>query len=616
MKAEPKVLNIFEAILMLCDEIDGAYNMAEYIRDSENTAAINQRILRINEEIENLYTLILDVQLGKAFRRSKLKIDADKRSIYLQEIALMLFDLRKKLSDEHYAESFKNFQKVDDLIMKEIDSLSSPETPAITEKTERISDIDFLQGVRTETFKTHVDAITKEVKRYFIVEKEGQIRKYYPFRFLDLILECYYNAIDNTENYNEKMICFVNAESTIKRYIRKYNLTDLGYDFTKIFDDLNDAKKRIEAYKEFGLISPQQEVKVIIENKITTGEDILKLIDQSNVARASNIRHGENLDIGSISEMEDLRKSLKKMANDENFDSSWFIVNLSRLRQWGTFHTVEAASDAINGFEKLGVKAPFYVQNCYDEIEFRTQYINKLIDKKKYLWTAEEVNSYKDQLATELMGYAFNKESEIKYLNDVFHKTVKEIKEIEDTVKKEYGYSIQSLYKGGHFKADKSKLNELFFYCEKQKGNVGEVHKIFLALNNYFDNHNKIEILKELITDSSPSTIPKAKENNKSSITTQEYALFHYYKQEGKYEPAFVKKGNLTKEGVMKKQGEAYGVGGTAFRKAHYLAGKQNNRITKANIGHLEKVIEMLVDFPKGKVIAEIELKKAQLLPY
>lgn len=529
MTPVPQKVNVFEAILILCDDIDSAYKMTEAIKDSGNSTAISQRITRINKEVEHLDTFISDVDLSKSFRRSKLKMNVENLDTFLDEIGLTLFDLRKKLSSELYAETFKSFQKIDNAIMTEIGLLISPKFESTAASPQKLSDVEFIQGKRKEGFGTEIDVTNKKVCHYFSVEKEGETRKYEPVAFLDLILECYYNASDSSKTYNEKMSCLVNAKVTLKRYIREHDLSGLGYDFTELFEDLKDMTEQLEANKKLGFFqetSTESNDKDIVK-KITTGEDILTLIDQYNVARASHTRHGEKLDIGSIPEMEDLKKSLKKMAKNEDFDSSWFIVNLSRLRQWGTFHTTEAASDAINGFEQLGVKAPFYVQNCYDEIEFRTQYINNLVDQKKYIWTDEEVNSYKEQLTTELKGYSFNKESEVKYLNEAFHKTVKEIKEIEDTVKKEYGYSIQSLYEGGQFKADKSDLNELFFYCEKQKGNVGEVKSILLTLGDYFGNHNKIAILKQLFSERGIQSQKKSKKDT-SELTTFESYLFDY----------------------------------------------------------------------------------------
>ena len=50
------------------------------------------------------------------------------------------------------------------------------------------------------------------------------------------------------------MSCFINAEILIKRYIRKHDLIKLGYDFSKIFDDLNDVIKYVKANKKLGFI--------------------------------------------------------------------------------------------------------------------------------------------------------------------------------------------------------------------------------------------------------------------------------------------------------------------------------------------------------------------------
>ncbi len=624
MKPEPKVLNIFEAILMLCDEIDGAYNMAECIRGSENTTAINQRILRINEEIENLYTLLLDVELGKAFRRSKLKIDTDKRSIYLQEIALMLFDLRKKLSDEHYAESFKNFQKVDDLIMKEIDLLIAPtlEPPPIF--PQKLPDVEFIQGIRKEGFGTEIDVTNKKVRHYFSVEKEGEIRKYEPVEFLDLVLECYYNAFDRSNTYNERMSCLVNAKVTLKRYIRKHKLSALGYDFTELFEDLKDVTEQLEANKKLGFIQDKSLENDLSESesteegkKITTGEDILHIIDRYNISRENEIQKGGNLDIGKIEEMKLLLKLFAEMTNESEFDFSWFIVNLSRLRIHGAFPSIEAAKDAIAGFQTLKVNVPQYVINCQNELIARIKFVKKIVSEKLYLWNEDRIMQYEAWLSNQIAAYAFDRTSEVKFLTEQFDKAVKEIKETEVKIEREYRYYF-SVYQGEKFTANEEDLNDFFFHCEGEKVNCSEFRVIFLALYPYFDNHNKISILKKLIADPSTSYLQKVKDDGQTSLTTLQYALLHYYKQEGKYEPIFESNGNITKREAINKQGEVYGVGGDSFAIQYYLIAskKQKKRITRGNIANLKKVIEFLADFPEGKTIAEKELKEAELLPY
>lgn len=97
--------------------------------------------------------------------------------------------------------------------------------------------------------------------------------------------------------------------------------------------------------------------------------------------------------------------------------------------------------------------------------------------------------------------------------------------------------------------------------------------------------------------------------------TTMDYALFHYYKQEGKHEPAFEKTGNINKKEAMREQGKKYKLGGAAFAVCYYtIAGKKEKRITISNIPHIRKAVEMLYEYPTGKQIAEKELKEAELL--
>lgn len=111
--------------------------------------------------------------------------------------------------------------------------------------------------------------------------------------------------------------------------------------------------------------------------------------------------------------------------------------------------------------------------------------------------------------------------------------------------------------------------------------------------------------------------LKQSQQNKQGDKITLHYALFHYYKQEGKHEPIFEKNNTTTKRGSMKEQAKKYGVGEDAFANCYYSisTGKDRNRISKTNIPHIEKVIEMLSDYPAGKKIAREELKKAELLP-
>lgn len=101
---------------------------------------------------------------------------------------------------------------------------------------------------------------------------------------------------------------------------------------------------------------------------------------------------------------------------------------------------------------------------------------------------------------------------------------------------------------------------------------------------------------------------------NRSAYSTLDFALFHYYKQEGGYEPPFKKEGNKTKRDAIRVQAEKYKIGLESFVNNYYsIAGKKENRLIARNISHIEKAIGMLAEFPAAKKIAESELKEAEL---
>jgi len=154
------------------------------------------------------------------------------------------------------------------------DALEKKKEPNKTD----MSDIEFIQGKRSEKFWTNIDAISNKAEFYFEVTKDEETRRYSPNEFLNLVLECYYLAADKAENLNDKISCCVNAESTIKRYIRDNNLKEKGFDFSKIFEDLTDTAKRLEAYQKLGYISStENEEETKRNNEFTTARQVLAM---------------------------------------------------------------------------------------------------------------------------------------------------------------------------------------------------------------------------------------------------------------------------------------------------------------------------------------------------
>jgi hypothetical protein len=116
---------------------------------------------------------------------------------------------------------------------------------------EKIPDIEFINGKRTETFKTIVEPESKKATFYFEIQKGEETRQYPPVTFLEFILEVHYSMADKTKNYRKQLIAIANAESTIQRYISEFDLDKKGFDFTKIFTDIEVTKKRLNAYHEY-----------------------------------------------------------------------------------------------------------------------------------------------------------------------------------------------------------------------------------------------------------------------------------------------------------------------------------------------------------------------------
>ncbi len=93
-------------------------------------------------------------------------------------------------------------------------------------------------------------------------------------------------------------------------------------------------------------------------------------------------------------------------------------------------------------------------------------------------------------------------------------------------------------------------------------------------------------------------------------IKTVEHALYHFYLQEAKIEAPFLKSKQSTKREMMVDQGSKYGVGGESFANWYYHICTKTNRLCDSYFTSIDKVIDMLKDWPDAKKIAEDELKE------
>ena len=107
-------------------------------------------------------------------------------------------------------------------------------------------DLDFIHGIRTESFVTQVNSESGTVEHYFEITKGNETRKFKPFEFLNLILEAYYEAADKTKNHKRKLAALANAESDIVRLIQENGLN--SGDFSNIFSDIDITRRRLNAY--------------------------------------------------------------------------------------------------------------------------------------------------------------------------------------------------------------------------------------------------------------------------------------------------------------------------------------------------------------------------------
>lgn len=137
------------------------------------------------------------------------------------------------------------------------------------------------------------------------------------------------------------------------------------------------------------------------------------------------------------------------------------------------------------------------------------------------------------------------------------------------------------------------------------------LEKIMQWVINERSSKNHIELRKKT-GDFKTEIVNEMHKNER--ISTKDFALFHFYKQEAKIVPPFEKTLNSTKRRQMMNQGKNYGVGGDAFVNEYYVILKKSNRICYSNIERLNKVIEMLSIFPEAKIKAENELKEARQL--
>lgn len=112
----------------------------------------------------------------------------------------------------------------------------------------KVRDLDFIQGKRKENFGTNVNSESGTVEHYFEITKGDETRRFKPLEFLNLILEAYYEAADETKNHKKQLAALANAESDIVRLIQEHGLNRGGYDFSNIFSDIDITRRRLNAY--------------------------------------------------------------------------------------------------------------------------------------------------------------------------------------------------------------------------------------------------------------------------------------------------------------------------------------------------------------------------------
>jgi hypothetical protein len=128
---------------------------------------------------------------------------------------------------------------------------------------DRMPDTEFIQGKRTEVFKTKLDVKNNNFEHFFVIVKGDETRNYDPVTFLNYVLEAYYLAADKAKAINEKILCIINARSKISRLIRHYGLDRFEYDFSRIFADIEDTMDRLKAYKEYGVNNNEVKPEII-----------------------------------------------------------------------------------------------------------------------------------------------------------------------------------------------------------------------------------------------------------------------------------------------------------------------------------------------------------------
>ena len=111
---------------------------------------------------------------------------------------------------------------------------------------EKLQDVDFIQGKRTESFITNVNIESGIVEHFFEITKGLETRNYKPFDFFKFILQAHYEAADKIKNYKKQLVALANAESEIARYIFENGLKI--DDYAHLFSDINITRTRLNTY--------------------------------------------------------------------------------------------------------------------------------------------------------------------------------------------------------------------------------------------------------------------------------------------------------------------------------------------------------------------------------
>ncbi len=181
--------------------------------------------------------------------------------------------------------------------------------------------------------------------------------------------------------------------------------------------------------------------------------------------------------------------------------SDYFFRALQAVVRDNTFSDAAEADSIENGFAILNLFAPPDIAQAISKVRWRAKYVRRIVKNESYKWTKEKASQFIAETLKKIEFYHSDKAIKINELQNQIKEQFENIKAYNKKSKDLYTYSTETFFESGRLKIDEVDLCEFFYLAERKTGGWQQCTTIFLELNTYFNSHQEIIYLKQIITD-------------------------------------------------------------------------------------------------------------------